>query len=110
MVILLLIQKTEEESIDMATQKFMGKGQLLERLTAQVGDRKLAIAILQKRGHLKADGKTYTAEGRKRNAMTASERAKDRAVKKSGGQMSDYVYDPSTNRATLKTKFIKGKY
>ena len=110
MVILLLIQKTEEESIDMATQKFMDKGQLLERLTAQVGDRKLAIAILQKRGHLKADGKTYTAEGRKRNAMTASERAKDRAVKKSGGQMSDYVYDPSTNRATLKTKFIKGKY
>ena len=110
MVILLLILKTEKESINMATQKFMGKGQLLERLAAQVGDRKLAIAILQKRGHLKADGKTYTEEGRKRNAMTASERAKDRAVKKSGGQMSDYVYDPSTNRATLKTKFIKGKY
>lgn len=110
MVTLQLILKTEKESINMATQKFMGKGQLLERLTAQVGDRKLAIAILQKRGHLKADGKTYTAEGRKRNAMTASERAKDRAVKKSGGNVGDYVYDPSTNRASLKAKFIKGKY
>lgn len=107
---LLPILRIEKASTNMATQKFMGKGQLLERLAAQVGDRELAVAILQKRGHLKADGKTYTAEGRKRNAMTASERAKDRAVKKSGGQMSDYVYDPSTNRATLKTKFIKGKY
>lgn len=110
MVTLQLILKTEKESINMATQKFMGRGQLLERLTAQVGDRKLAIAILQKRGHLKADGKTYTQEGLRRNAMTASERAKDRAVKKSGGNVGDYVYDPSTNRASLKAKFIKGKY
>jgi hypothetical protein len=31
----------------MATQKFMGKGQLLERLTSQIGDRKMAIEILQ---------------------------------------------------------------
>ena len=102
--------KIEKASISMATQKYMGRGQLLERLTAQVGDRKLAIAILQKRGHLKADGKTYTDEGLKRNAMTASERAKDRAAKESGGKMSDYIYNPNTNRATLKTKFIKGKY
>ena len=55
----------------MATQKFMGKGQLLERLTAQVGDRKLAVGILQKRGHITADGKSYTEEGMKRNNMTA---------------------------------------
>jgi hypothetical protein len=81
----------------MATQKFMGKGQLLERLTAQVGDRKLAIGILQKRGHLKADGKTYTEEGMKRNSMTAEERAKDRASKYTGRSAESFKYNPITN-------------
>jgi hypothetical protein len=81
----------------MATQKFMGKGQLLERLTAQVGDRKLAIEILQKRGHLKADGKTYTEEGMKRNDMTAEERAKDRASKYTGRSAENFKYNPITN-------------
>lgn len=81
----------------MATQKFMGRGKLLERLTAQVGDRKLAIGILQKRGHLKADGKTYTKEGMKRNAMTAEERAKDRAAKYTGRSVESFKYNPITN-------------
>jgi hypothetical protein len=81
----------------MATQKFMGKGQLLDRLTAQVGDRKLAIGILQKRGDLKADGKTYTEKGMKRNAMTAEERAKDRASKRTGLPASKFSYNPKTN-------------
>ena len=81
----------------MATQKFMGRGKLLERLTAQVGDRKLAIGILQKRGHLKADGKTYTKEGMKRNAMTAEERAKDRASKYTGRSPKSFKYNPVTN-------------
>jgi hypothetical protein len=81
----------------MATQKFMGKGQLLERLTAQVGDRKLAVKILQKRGHLKADGKTYTEEGMKRNDMTAEERAKDRASKYTGRSAENFKYNPITN-------------
>jgi hypothetical protein len=85
----------------MATQKFMGRGQLLERLTAQVGDRKLAIGILQKRGHLKADGKTYTEEGIKRNSMTAEERAKDRASKSTGRPKGDFKYKPSTNSVRL---------
>lgn len=85
----------------MATQKFMGRGQLLERLTAQVGDRKLAINILQKRGHLKADGKTYTKEGIKRNSMTAEERAKDRASKRTGRPSKDFTYNPRTNTAKL---------
>ncbi len=75
----------------------MGKGQLLERLTAQVGDRKLAIEILQKRGHLKADGKTYTEEGMKRNDMTAEERAKDRASKYTGRSAENFKYNPITN-------------
>ena len=84
----------------MATQKFMGRGQLVNRLAAQVGDRGLAIEILKKRGHLKADGKTLTKEGMKRNAMTASERAKDRAAKKSGSPASQFKYNPQTNTAT----------
>lgn len=84
----------------MATQKFMGRGQLIDRLTAQVGDRKLAIGILQKRGHLKADGKTLTKEGMKRNAMTAAERAKERASKRSGKPSTQFTYNPKTNTAT----------
>jgi hypothetical protein len=86
----------------MATQKFMGKGQLIERLTAQIGDRDSAIKVLQDRGHLKADGKTFTAEGMKRNNMTAEQRAIDRATKKSGHAATAYKYDPKTNRAKLK--------
>jgi len=85
----------------MATQKFMGRGQLLERLTAQVGDRKLAIGILQKRGHLKADGKTYTKAGIERNKMTAEERAKDRASKRTGKPAKEFKYNPSTNSVRL---------
>lgn len=81
----------------MATQKFMGRGQLLQRLTAQVGDKKLAVGILQKRGHLKSDGKTYTKEGMKRNAMTAEERAKDRASKYTGRNPNSFKYNPVTN-------------
>jgi hypothetical protein len=88
----------------MATQKFMGRGQLLERLTAQVGDRNKAIGILQKRGHLKADGKTYTVEGMKRNMMTAQERAKDRASKQTGRPAKDFSYNPKTN-ATRVVKY-----
>jgi hypothetical protein len=84
----------------MATQKFMGRGQLVDRLTAQVGSRGLAIEILKKRGHIKSDGKTLTKEGMKRNAMTASERAKDRAAKKSGLSSSQFNYNPRTNTAT----------
>ena len=36
----------------MATQKHMGRNQLIERLTAQVGNKDTAIEILKKRGHL----------------------------------------------------------
>lgn len=83
-------------------ESFVGRGQLLERLTAQVGDRKKAIAILQDRGHLEADGKTYTAQGMKRNMMTAEERAKDRASKYTGRSTEDFVYSPQTNKVRLK--------
>ena len=33
--------------VNMATQKHMGKNQLIDRLSAQVGSREMAIGILQ---------------------------------------------------------------
>ena len=86
----------------MATQKFMGKGQLINRLAAQVGSREMAIGLLKDRGQLKADGKTLTTEGKKRNNMTAEERAKDRASKESGKPASSFSYNASTNRTKSK--------
>lgn len=78
----------------------MGSGQMLDRLSAQVGNRAEAVKILVARGHLQADGKTWTAAGAARNAMTAAERAKDRASKASGLPAAHFKYDPKTNRAT----------
>lgn len=75
---------------------------MINRLASQVGDRKLAIKILIDRGHLKKDGKTFTEEGKKRNMMTAEERAKDRAAKYSGLPASSFEYNKKTNRARIK--------
>jgi hypothetical protein len=83
----------------MKTQKFMGRGQLIDRLAAQVGNREVAIGILQKRGHLMADGKTLTPKGQERDRMTAEERAKDRTSRKLGVSPSRLTYDPKTNIA-----------
>ena len=85
----------------MATQKFMGKNQLVDRLAAQVGSRDMAIEILKKRGHMTASGQ-LTAAGRARDNMTAEQRAKDRASKRSGKPVSAFNYNSRTNRATLK--------
>jgi|TARA_R110000851_G_scaffold271397_1_gene424026 hypothetical protein len=85
----------------MATQKHMGRYDLIERLSAQVGNRDTAIEILKNRGHLTKDGK-FTVEGMKRNAMTAEERAKDRISKKTGKPTSAFKYNPKTNMAKLK--------
>ena len=49
----------------MATQKFMGKNQLVDRLAAQVGDKEFAIRLLQKNKQLRKDGKTLTTKGKK---------------------------------------------
>lgn len=80
----------------------MGENQLVSRLAVQVGSIDRAKGILIKRGDMKPDGKTLTAKGMQRNAMTAGERAVDRAAKASGKPKSDYKYNPLTNRATLK--------
>jgi len=93
----------------MASQKFLGRGQLINRLAAQVGNKATAIAILQKRGQLKADGKTLTAAGQKRNAMTAEERAKDRASKNTNRPVSDFSYNPRTNSTRIKKYNRQGK-
>ena len=87
----------------MQSQKYMGRNQLVDRLASQVGSRDMAIGILKKRGDLNSFGK-LTAKGAKRNAMTASERAIDRASKTSGRSKNEYVYDRLTNRATLRNR------
>ena len=87
------------------TQKFMGAGQLIDRLTAQVGDRDTALKILKSRGQMDESG-NLTAAGEARNAMTAEERAIDRASKLASKQEhrapKAFKYNPKTNRATLR--------
>jgi hypothetical protein len=84
----------------METQRFMGSGELVNRLTAQVGSKSFAISLLKKRGDMTASG-DLTAKGESRNAMTAEERATDRASKEAGKPKSSYTYDSKTNRSTL---------
>ena len=86
----------------MITQKFMGRGQLINRLSAQVGSREKAVRILQNRGHLMADGKTLTEEGKRRDRMTAEERSNDREAKKSGESANMFIYNPIKNTSTRK--------
>ena len=47
-------------------------------------------------------GGELTPAGKKREAMGAEGRAKDRAAKRSGGAPSDYTYDAKTNVARKK--------
>jgi hypothetical protein len=88
----------------MATQKFMGKGQLVPRLTEQlreqgVKDPDSAVrAILQKRGQMDAKG-NLTPAGRRRDGMSAEERALDRHKRTTG---KTGTYNPATNRVTRK--------
>jgi ribosomal protein S30 len=87
----------------MATQKFMGRHHLVDRLAAQVGSKESAVSILKKRGDMNAKGE-LTKAGKVRDAMTAKERAIDRESKRTGNEPSTYKYDPRTNRATLRKK------
>lgn len=79
---------------------------LLQRLTRQLaskgvkGAKGMAAALLQKRGQM--SGGKLTAKGKKRQALGAAGRAKDRAAKASGRKTSEYNYSSKTNRATLK--------
>ena len=93
----------------MATQKYMGKGVLLERLTEQMRTQKsppkdpeaTARAVLMARGMVDNEG-AYTKKGMARNNMTAEERAKDRASKRTGKPVSAFGYNPKTTMALRK--------
>ena len=84
---------------------------ILERLVKQLEDKgkdkssayAIATSVLQKSGNLKKGTQEATPKGIKRGNMTPSARAKDRAVKKSGGKPSDYSYN-STKNTTKKKK------
>ena len=83
----------------MKTVDFTGSGQLIDRLASQVGSKQKAISILQRRGHLMQDGKTFTEDGMRRNAMTASDRAIDRASKRFKIGSENFDYDVLSNMA-----------
>lgn len=88
------------------TQKYMGRHQLVKRLTAQLGgDKELAVKILIGRGHMEPDGVTLTPAGQERDNMTARERALDRAAVHSKHPMNHFKYDSKTNRTFLKNKY-----
>lgn len=81
---------------------------IVERLTRQLRGKGIknakgaAYAFLTRAGILK-NGK-LTAKGKRRNAMSPGQRAKDRAAKRSGRSTSSYKYNKRTNRATLKRR------
>jgi len=83
---------------------------ILDRLVKQLMDQgktrsqayAIAVSSLQKSGNLKKGSTEPTKKGIVRGNMTPEERAKDRAVRRSGGRPSDYVYDAKTNRTRKK--------
>jgi hypothetical protein len=81
--------------------KHTGRHSLINRLADQVGSKTAALTILRKRGQVDKDG-NLTAAGKRRDSMTAEERAKDRASKRSGKPVSSFKYNTKTNRATKK--------
>ena len=76
----------------METQAFMGTGELIPRLMAQVGSASFGMALAQKNGFLNTTG-GLSAKGIARNGMTAEGRAIDRA----GGAG---IYNAATNSVT----------
>ena len=76
----------------MKTQAFMGTGELIPRLMAQVGSASFGMALAKKNGFINTDG-SMSDLGMARNGMTAEQRAIDRA----GGTG---IYNRYTNRVT----------
>ena len=85
----------------MESQNFMGRNQLIDRVTDQVGSRDMALSILEKRGHVFPNTDKLTITGKIRDDMTAEERALERAAKNSGKSVSSFTYDPLTNSTKL---------
>ena len=85
---------TEPDIVDRLVQQLKDKGMDNDKAHA------IANSSLQKHGVLKKGTQELTAKGKKRNLMTASERAKSRASKKDGSTPSNYKYNSKTNIAT----------
>jgi len=85
----------EPEILDRLVQQLMAKGMSKKQAFAT------ATSQLQKNGVLKNGSQELTQKGKKRNSMSAGERAKDRAAKKDGKKPSEYSYNKKTNIATL---------
>ena len=85
----------------MESQNFLGRNQLIDRLSDQVGSRDMALGILEKRGHVFPNSDKLTITGQIRDNMTAEERALERAAKNSGNPVSSFTYDPITNITKL---------
>lgn len=79
-------------------------GQLRAKGMAPADAERVARQELTKNGILRPGTDQLTFYGAQRNSMTPAQRAVDRAVQASGRshKHGDYVYDPKTNRATLK--------
>lgn len=84
--------------LDRAVRQLQAKGK--DKSTAYA----IATSTLQKTGSMKEGTQKLTAKGKKRQAMGAAGRAKDRAATKAGRSTSEYLYNKKTNRATLKRK------
>ena len=88
----------------------IAEGKLYDRLVSQLLSRGMptdkahatATAQLQKSGSFKSGSRELTKHGKKRQAMGAAGRSKDRAAKRSGKKPSDYKYNPKTNGSSLK--------
>jgi hypothetical protein len=74
------------------------KNQLIDQGTPENHAGRFAINILKKRGVLDDNG--LTLKGKVREIMTPDQRAIDRV--RGRRSFSDYQYNPTTNRATLK--------
>jgi len=85
---------TEPDIVDRLVQQLKDKGMNNDKAHA------IANSSLQRNGVLKRGTQELTAKGKKRNLMTASERAKSRAAKKDGSTPSNYNYNAKTNIAT----------
>lgn len=81
--------------LDRLVNQLMAKGKSKSEAYA------IATAQMKKSGNITKSGKA-TAKGKKRAAMGAAGRAKDRAAKYAGKKPSAYKYNNKTNRATLK--------
>jgi hypothetical protein len=86
---------------------------ILERLVSQLKAKgygessayAIATSALQKTGNLYKGSQRPTAKGTRRGAMTPAQRATDRAMKGSKKHHPmDYIYNPRTNRSTLRRK------